>query len=241
MASAVASAVGSDRYGAWADLTVRGVVQRMRLIQAGRFRMGSENGDRDERPVRKVELTRPFWLGDSEVTQALWRAVMGKNPSAFNDDPKRPVELVSWEAVQQFLTRLNGLAAGGGFRLPTDAEWEYACRAGSTDHYAGNLDAMAWYQENSGGRTQPVKRKQPNAWSLYDMHGNVWEWCADWYADSYRGASLRDPTGPTRGSRRVVRGGGWSSAARNCRAARRDVDEPARRGYYLGFRLARDP
>ena len=176
-------------------------------IPAGEFLMGSTSGDNDEEPVTRVRISRAFELGKHEVTQAEWEAVMGSNPSAFDEcGGDCPVEKVSWDEVQEFIGRLNALEGEARYRLPTEAEWEYAARAGTTaDRYAGNLDAIAWYGENSGARPHPVGRKAPNAFGLHDMLGNVWEWVQDWYG-AYPGGSVTDPQGPASGSRRVDRG-----------------------------------
>lgn len=207
-------------------------------IEAGSFTMGSTNGDSDEKPSHQVTISRPFYIGEYEVTQAEWRAVMGSNPSNFKGD-NLPVEQVSWEDCQEFIRRLNA-KTGGGWRLPTEAEWEYVCRAGTSGDYAGTLDQMAWHGENSGSTTHPVGQKQPNRWGVYDMHGNVLEWCQDWYGDRYYGASpTTDPVGPSSGSYRVFRGGSWTSTAALCRSAFRSWDEPSYRNIYLGLRLAR--
>ncbi|GDY14925.1 hypothetical protein LBMAG53_38030 [Planctomycetota bacterium] len=234
-----ASASGKDQYGTWADLTVDGVVQRMRLIKAGAFTMGSPaseaNRDADE-TQHQVTLTKDFWLGDSEVTQGLWQAVLGNNPSIFKG-ADLPVEQVSWDDCQGFFGKLNGQVRSGGFRFPTEAEWEYGCRAGTTGAYAGDLGGLAWYSDNAGGTTHAVKTKGANAWGLFDMHGNVWEWCGDW-KDDYPAGAARDPAGPASGSNRVDRGGSWGSLARNGRAANRGRDEPGNRDSILGFRLS---
>jgi formylglycine-generating enzyme required for sulfatase activity len=141
--------------------------------------------------------------------------------------------------AQLFIQKLNSRGHGYLYRLPTEAEWEYAARAGTIGSYAGGLDAMAWYDENSGGRTHPVAKKQANAWGLYDMHGNVWEWTADWYASSYSSGAVTDPTAPSTGSYRVARGGSWDYVARSCRSAARSVISPGGRYSSLGFRLLR--
>jgi formylglycine-generating enzyme required for sulfatase activity len=207
-------------------------------ISAGEFMMGSENSG-DEQPVHRVKISRDFEMGKCEVTQAQWRAVMGNNPSHFKGD-HLPVENVSWNDVQEFIKKLNQADSKHLYRLPTEAEWEYACRAGTTGAYAGNLDAMAWYGSNANRQTHPVGQKQANAWGLYDMHGNVWEWCQDWYdRDYYRQSLGTDPQGPSTGARRVNRGGGWLINAGNCRSAGRFSDSPGLRGHYLGFRLLR--
>jgi formylglycine-generating enzyme required for sulfatase activity len=211
-------------------------------IEPGEFMMGSESGDADadEKPVHRVRISRPFEMGKYEVTQAQWEAVTGSNPSYFKG-ADLPVERVSWDDAQQFIQKLNAQNDGHIYRLPTEAEWEYACRAGSTGDYAGNLDAMGWYDKNSGHKTNPVGQKQPNAWGLYDMHGNVWEWCQDWYGENYYAQSPgADPQGPASGSGRVTRGGGWIGPAAHCRSAFR-IRNAAGFRYILGFRLARTP
>ncbi|GDY14929.1 hypothetical protein LBMAG53_38070 [Planctomycetota bacterium] len=234
-----ASATGKDQYGTWADLTVGGVVQRMRLIKAGTFTMGSPaneaSRDADE-TQHQVTLTKDFWLGDSEVTQGLWQAVVDNNPSKFQG-ADLPVERVSWEECQGFFEKLNGQVRSGGFRFPSEAQWEYACRAGTTGAYAGDVGGLAWLGDNAGGTTHAVKTKGANAWGLFDLHGNVWEWCGDWYGD-YPAGAARDPTGPASGSNRVNRGGSWYYNAWNCRAAGRDGSEPGNRFSSLGFRLS---
>ena len=209
-------------------------------IPAGSFNMGSDLrwATRFEQPVHRVTISKPFELQTTEVTQAQWKAVMGGNPSDFKGDDL-PVERVSWNDVQEFLRKLNQLESGKGYRLPTEAEWEYACRAGTTGDRYGDIDAVAWYDKNSGGGTHTVGKKKPNAWGFYDMLGNVWEWCMDWY-DDYPSVDVTDPTGPSSGSGRVDRGGGWYNIAQGCRAAFRSGYDPGSRGNYLGFRLARD-
>ena len=184
-----------------------GEEMRFRLCPPGTFTMGEGTG------AYRVTLTRTFWMGETPVTQKQWESVMGKNPSCFKGDD-RPVEGVSWEDCQEFIQKVNAKLLDGQVRLPTEAEWEYACRAGTTTPYGGtgNLDEMGWYGGNSGGETHPVGQKKPNAWGLYDMHGNVWEWCADWFGD-YPSGSVTDPTGPSSGETRVRRGGSWSRSA----------------------------
>jgi formylglycine-generating enzyme required for sulfatase activity len=206
-------------------------------------------------------------LGAFEVTQAQYRQVMGTNPSHFQGDvvaerhPKTnrvvkevdtssyPVEEVSWEDAVEFCRKLSQLPeekkAGRVYRLPTEAEWEYACRAGSKTAYSfgassQSLGDYAWFDGNSGSQTHPVGEKKPNAWGLYDMHGNVWEWCSDWYGDYPKGA-VSDPTGPREGSARVFRGGGWDFEAALCRSAFRSGFSPSDRFSYYGFRVALSP
>lgn len=207
-------------------------------IPAGNFTMGSTNGENDEKPVHDVVISRSFEMGKYEVTQEQWEAVMGNNPSYFKGDGRLPVERVSWEDVQQFISALNSRSRKYIYRLPTEAEWEYAARAGSRGDYAGNLDAMAWYGSNSGSKTHSVGGKQPNAFGLYDMHGNVYEWCSDWYGN-YSSGTVTDPSGASSGSYRVFRGGGCGSDAALCRLADRNISTPDNRGNYLGFRLLR--
>ena len=211
-------------------------------IPAGEFRMGSKSSeaDDDERPLTRVRISRGFYLGKYEVTQAEWEAVMGSNPSRFTEcGPNCPVERVTWDDVQEFIRRLNATVGEERYRLPTEAEWEYAARAGTIGDRYGNLDAIAWNGYNSGGRTHPVGRKAPNAWGLHDMLGNVWEWTQDCYVDHLPGGTVTDPQGPVSGSERVNRGGGWSGFAGNCRASGRIGDSPGFRRDDLGFRLLR--
>jgi formylglycine-generating enzyme required for sulfatase activity len=225
-----------------------GVTMELVLIPAGSFQMGDATGSDNEQPVHAVEITQPFYLGKYEVTQEQWQAVMGGNPSRFKGT-KNPVEQVSWNDSQAFLAKLqeNSPEDSGAFRLPTEAEWEYACRAGSTTRFCfgddeTNLDAYAWYDSNSGSKTHPVGEKKANAWGLYDMHGNVYEWCHDWYAeDYYANSPTHDPQGPSVGEYRVSRGGCWRFTARFCRSAERDGDDSSFRHSILGFRVARSP
>jgi sulfatase modifying factor 1 len=228
-------------------------------IPKGCFQMGSPasepDRDSEEEPVHQVCLDG-FWMGKYEVTQAQWRKIMGNNPSNFQGDT-RPVERVSWNDVQTFLQTLNKKSGknpplplpGGEFRLPTEAEWEYAARAGTQTAYSFGNDAnqlgdYAWYGANSGNRTHPVGQLKPNGFGLYDMHGNVSEWCQDWY-DSYLKESVSNPQGPDSGSSRVIRGGSWSRGAGSCRSAVRSYDAPDDRfdslGRGVGFRLLRTP
>lgn len=226
-----------------------GVQLKMRLIPAGTFTMGSPEGDQDrldnEGPQHPVTITKPFYMGVYEVTQEQWAAVMGSNPSYFDDNPRNPVEWVSWNDCQEFIAMLNTLGIGT-FRLPTEAEWEYACRAGSTTRFPwgddsgySRLGEYAWYSTNSNNTTRPVGQKKPNAWGLYDMHGNVWEWCSDWYADSYSSYAQTDPQGPATGSYRVGRGGRLDLTRQYCRSADRFSLTPSFAYYFLGFRLVR--
>ena len=266
-----------DEEQTFTTYTVNGVSFTMIPIEGGTFQMGSTTGYSDEKPVHQVTVSS-FSIGQTEVTQELWQAVMGSNPSYFKGN-KLPVEKVSWNDCQTFITKLNQLT-GKTFRLPTEAEWEYAARGGtSTSLYNGediiiqgkynspNLDGLAWYGGNCGqnytasagcdvsngydisdwsekqypdskGGTHPVGLKQPNAYGLYDMLGNVGEWCQDWYGSSYRSSSQTNPTGPTSGSRRVSRGGSWGFIAAYCRVTSRASSTPTDSGIFLGFRLA---
>jgi formylglycine-generating enzyme required for sulfatase activity len=213
-------------------------------IAPGTFWMGCSSGDSqcdsDEMPRHQVRITKGFELGKYEVTQAQWEAVMGANPSEMRD-PELPVETVSWEDVQAFFGRLNTLDDGYRYRLPTEAEWEYAARAGTNDPSVANLDAVGWSRDNSDKRSRPVGQKLPNAWGLYDMQGNVWEWCADWFdVEYYRTAAPVDPPGPSNGTHRVVRGGGWYSGSRYCRVSVRGWVSPGDRGSFDGFRCGRE-
>ena len=226
--------------------TVNGVIFAMVPVQGGTFTMGatSEQGSDvwdHEKPAHKVTVSS-FSIGQTEVTQELWQAVMGNNPSEFKG-AKRPVEKVSWDDCQEFLRKLNA-ATGKHFRLPTEAEWEYAARGGnlSKDYkYSGSnsIGSVAWYYDNSGSQTHPVATKSPNELGIFDMSGNVWEWCQDWYGDKYYGSSpSSNPIGPSSGSYRVNRGGSWFSDAGVCRVSSRDADSPDYRFINLGLRLA---
>jgi len=200
----------------------------------GCFLLGSpvgEEGRRENEMFYQVSLTKGFWLAKTEVTQRQWTGVMGSNPSQFRGDDL-PVEGVTWKDCVKFCQRT-------GLRLPTEAQWEYACRADAKGAYAGTgrLDDMGWYVDNSGGTTHPVGGKRPNAWGAHDMHGNVWEWCSDWYGlEVPRGGMADNPTGPKSGPGRLNRGGSWGSSAAYCRSAVRDYDHPSYSGEGLGFR-----
>ena len=282
-----ADTIGRDEYGVFVTIEVparRGppVVQRLRWIPPGSFMMGSPDDEpgrfADEGPRHRPTIAQGFWLFDTPCTQALWRAVMGRNPSRFKS-PTRPVETVSFTNVETFLRRLNASRPGLDLVLPSEAQWEYACRAGTTDAtYAGPieilgannvpvLDAIAWYGGNSGrdfdlkngedtsrwpekqyphqrAGTHKVATKAPNRWGLYDMLGNVWDWCADHWHGSYAGAPAGggawQDDGPRAGAAsRVIRGGSWADDAGLVRAAMRFQGGPVDRGGYLGFRCAR--
>jgi formylglycine-generating enzyme required for sulfatase activity len=217
------------------------------LIPAGEFMMGSENGGSAERPVHRVTISNSFYLGKYEVTQEQWEAVMGNNPSEFKGR-SNPVENVSWHDVQVFIKELNQKEGTNKYRLPTEAEWEYAARAGTKTDYsfsddASQLGQYAWFDDNSGHTTHPVGQKKPNAWGLYDIAGNVYEWVQDWYDGAYyeHPGQFVDPRGPEEGASRVSRGGSWRYAAKSCRSADRLGIMPDFRGGDLGFRLAFSP
>ena len=222
-------------------VTVNGVSFQMIAVEGGTFQMGSTTGDSDEKPVHEVRVGS-FSIGQTEVTQELWEAVMGSNPSKFKGN-KRPVEMVSWNDCQTFITKLNQLT-GKTFRLPTEAEWEFAARGGVQSKgytYSGSnsIEDVAWYTSNSGSTTHEVATKAPNELGLYDMSGNVWEWCQDWYGSDYYSTSVvNNPTGPSSGSRRVGRGGCWRNLATYCRVANRDYYSPTGTYSFLGLRLA---
>ena len=213
-----------------------------RLIPAGEFIMGGpQSALTGHGPCHRVHISQSFYLGSHLVTQGQWEAVMGRNPSHFKGGPEHPVERVSWDDVQQFLQRLNEREATGTYRLPSEAEWEYACRAGSTTAYylgedVDQLDAYGWY----GGKmesTQPVGQKLPNAWGLHDLLGNVWEWCHDGRR-TYTVAAVVDPMGPTEaGAERAIRGGSWNSPAHGVRE--RCAFAPDARYGHIGFRCLR--
>ena len=207
-------------------------------IPAGTFLMG------EQRNQHQVTLTKDFYMARYPVTQTLWQAIMGSNPSYFKGE-NHPVEAVSWEDVQEFITNLNERTGENRYRLPTEAEWEYACRSGSPGAYCFGddeslLGGYAWYNKNSDSKTHPVGGKKPNAWGLYDMHGNVFEWCQDWYGE-YSPGSVTDPAGPSSGTNRVGRGGSWLNVAGLCQSASRYRDVPGNRYFIIGLRLAAFP
>jgi formylglycine-generating enzyme required for sulfatase activity len=238
-------------------ITVNGVSFKMIPVQGGTFTMGctSEQGSDcsgDERPVHQVTVST-YYMGETEVTQRLWEAVMGSNPSHFKNCPECPVEQVSWEDAQEFIQKLNRLT-GKTFRLPTEAEWEYAARGTSASlsnptsaslsnptKYAGsnNVDEVAWHRDNSGGKTHKVKGKRPNELGLYDMSGNVWEWCEDVWHDNYNGAPTDGRPWMAGGNfgLRVIRGGAWGYDAGGCRVSDRSNCAPTYRGFSIGFRV----
>ncbi len=222
--------------------TVDGVSFTMVYVPGGTFTMGAtseqaSDADSYEKPTHSVTLSG-YYIGLTEVTQALWKAVMGSNPSYFKGD-QLPVEQVSWNDCQNFISSLNA-KTGKNFRLPTEAEWEYAARGGQSGgtKYAGsdNINSVAWYNYNSGRETHNVATKSPNSLGIYDMSGNVWEWCQDWYGE-YSRSSVTNPIGPSSGAYRVYRGGGWSGHARHCRVSHRLSGTPSRSGNRLGLRL----
>ena len=225
--------------------TVGGVSFTMVYVQGGMFTMGatSEQGSDaydDEKPTHRVTLNN-YYIGQTEVTQALWQAVMGSNPSYFTGNLQRPVECVSWDDCQEFIRKLNSIT-GQKFRLPTEAEWEYAARGGIKSRgykYSGSntIDNVAWYDGNSGDTTHPVGTKSANELGIYDMSGNVWEWCQDWYGD-YSSSSQTNPQGPSSGSHRVFRGGSWLLNAGHCRMSYRLRLDPDISYIILGLRLA---
>lgn len=234
--------------------TIEGLGLEMVEIEPGTFWMGSlesEEGRGSDEKRHQVTLTQGFWMGKYEVTQGEWESLMGNHRSNFKSSGKRaPVENVSWEDAKAFCQRLNEreksagrLREGYEYKLPTEAQWEYACRAGTETRYSFGseetaLDQYGWYSSNSASTTHPVGQKQPNAFGLYDMHGNVWEWCEDWYDKDYPSASVTDPVGPASGSGRIERGGSWYRSAEFCRSASRYGDPSSFRDSDLGFRLA---
>jgi sulfatase modifying factor 1 len=274
-----AVACGDDQYGCWADLALAGQQLRMRWCPPGSFAMGCSRAEMewayawavrlgDAAPARewfadsrahRVTLSRGFWLAESCCTQQLWQAVMGGNPATFTGAATLPVEGVSWDDVQRFLVQA-GRAAAVALELPSEAQWEYACRAGTSTRFSfgDDLDALPRFANTAdldfgdahpGARrfpllerhdgyaeTAPVARFAPNPWGLYDMHGNVQQWCADWYAD-YPPGSATDPRGPPGGLFRVIRGGAWCIPAASCRSAERSGNAPDARRSYVGFRL----
>lgn len=221
------------------------------LIPAGEFLMGCSDGDREcdpnENPQHRVKISKPFYLGKYEVTQGQWEKVMGSNPSKFKDcGTDCPVENVSWNETQNFIEKLCSpertffeiitFRKKCKYRLPAEAEWEYAARAGTNTARYGNLDEISWYDKNSGNTTHQVGKKKPNAFELYDMLGNVWEWTDDWYG-GYQNGSKTDPKGSETGSLHVLRGGSWYDIAQGSRSSYRGIPNPGSRFNDVGFRL----
>ncbi|MDR1396534.1 MAG: formylglycine-generating enzyme family protein [Desulfarculales bacterium] len=229
-------------------ILVNSIGMELALIPAGEFMMGADNNFEDayddETPRHRVSISKPFYLGKYEVTQGQWTEVTGNNPSRFKGR-NNPVETVSWYDAREFIRLLNKREGHSRYRLPTEAEWEYAARAGGEAGFggrAGQLGTYAWYGANSGDKTHPVGRKRPNAWGLHDMRGNVWEWVRDWYGKNYyRHSSYSDPGGPSSGAYRGRRGGSWNNSAGFCRPAYRGSNSPGYRYADLGFRLALCP
>jgi len=226
------------------SVKLKGQRWTVRWIPAGRFIMGSPADealrDKDEIP-HEVTLSRGFFMAETECTQAQWEGVMGANPS-HGKAPDQPVNQVAWKEAQEYCRRLTEMHRSQGlipegweWDLPTEAQWEYACRAGTTGAFAGNLTDLAWIESNADGKPHAVKTRQPNAWGLHDLHGNVWEWCRDWYGD-YPTNAVQDPTGPSAGTFRCYRGGSRIYGARRARSAIRGAMTPELRGDYLGFR-----
>ncbi|MBO5235459.1 MAG: formylglycine-generating enzyme family protein [Alistipes sp.] len=221
----------------------------MVFVKGGTFTMGAtpeqgKDADSDEKPAHSVTVS-DFYIGKYEVTQAQWEAVMGENPSHYKGE-NRPVEKVSWNDIQEFIEKLNS-KTGKKYRLPTEAEWEYAARGGNQSKgykYSGsdNIDEVAWYDTNSASRTHIVGQKKPNELGLYDMTGNVWEGCSDWYWHKYYKNALSDnPLGPATGTYRVDRGGGWNLSAWGCRVSNRSYGSPSAVDNGCGFRLVCQP
>ena len=238
-----AAAEAPPRFGA--NFTLPAPSVRLIWVAPGTFLMAGTHGSGDDTEVR---ITRGYWLGRTEITQEQWQAVMTNIPlpSLFKGS-ERPVEQVSWGSAIIFCQNLTELERAAGrlppgyiYTLPTEAQWEYACRAGTTGSYAGAISALGWYDENSGGETHPVAQKRPNAWGFYDMQGNVAEWCFDWYA-SYPGGSVSDPAGPLTGQFRVLRGGAFAGPAGFGRSAMRNWSPTNAGSASIGFRLALAP
>ena len=235
--------------------TIPSIHYAMTYIPAGSFMMGSpvsEKGRYEDETQHRVQMTKGFFMGVTEVTRQQWQMIMGDTPA--KSDPggaNHPVDHVSWNECQQFIMALNKQEKSRRYRLPSEAEWEYACRAGSDSaltngdithmgcEHDPNLNRVGWYCGNTEEMTQPVGKKEPNAWGLHDMHGNAWEWCQDWYEKYPEGQSL-NPKGPPAGSSRVFRGGGWGLTARTCRSAFRDKYAPDLKCKLLGFRIVRE-
>ncbi len=229
----------------------RGITIILKPVEAGTFIMGSSDNGDDEKPPHKVTLSKNYWMAEKEVTQMQYEILMGTNPSCFKNDALCPVESVSFDEAEDFCKRLNNLFEdqlpdGYELRLPTEAEWDFAARGGNKNYGykysgSGSMDEVGWYDEKWGeGSTHPVGLKKANELGLYDMSGNVWEWCRDWYG-AYTKATVTNPVGPTTGSHRVIRGGSWSNAAERCRSGNRLHSDPSKRISNLGFRFVLAP
>jgi sulfatase modifying factor 1 len=222
---------------------IRSIIE-MVYIEGGTLRMGSNTGDDDEKPEHVI-MVKSFYIQKYQVTQKQWREVMGQNPSGFSGCENCPVESISWNDIQEFLKKLNA-KTGKNYRLPTEAEWEFTARGGNKSkgyNYSGsnNINEVAWYNSNSKSKTQPVGQKKSNELGIYDMSGNVWEWCSDWYSNNYYSISPpNDPQGPSTGKYKVLRGGSWSDYESSCRVANRFWYNPDSIYNDSGFRLARD-
>jgi formylglycine-generating enzyme required for sulfatase activity len=209
------------------------------FVPAGSFKMGADDGFDNEQPVHEVTFSEGFYMGKYEVTQAQWQAVVGDNPSHFQNCDNCPVENVSWVDVHRFLEKLNDGNETWTYRLPSEAEWEYACRAGTTGTYAGPLNELAWYNDNSEAKTHPVGRKKPNAFGLYDMHGNVWEFCEDVHYANYEGAPSDGSARVKEGGpfERMARGGAWEDPPSSLKSSYRGWNPPTKREAIVGFRV----
>lgn len=250
-----ASGWGEDEFGLWMAFTYKGVQQRFRWCEPGSFTMGAPESERVKNALgtsetqHEVSLSEGFWIADTTVTQVLWKAVMGENPSQFKGE-SRPVEQVSWEGAQGFIGKMNDMKPELKLQLPTEAQWEYACRAGSTTPFCWgeqiNSELVNFNGESSSlnngkkgeyrERTVDVESFYQNDWGLWQTHGNVYEWCQDWFGD-YPNGSITDPQGPETGSLRVLRGGSWMDIEESCRSAFRGNGEPNEHFEVVGFRL----
>ena len=225
------------------DVMTNSIGMKLVWMPTSTFQMGSNNGYDNEKPVHSVNLTKGFWVGQYDVTQEEYQKVIGNNPSNFKGSCN-PVDQVSINDAVKFCTKLSQ-KEGKIYALPTEAQWEYACRAGSNANYCfgdteGQLDDYAWYRGNSSGKTHPVGQKKPNAFGLYDMHGNVWEYCLDWYEEGFYGRNMNaDPLNKNYGDKkfRILRGGSWTDLNFHCRSANRSIYVPGYTSYSIGFRV----
>ena len=258
-----ASDWGEDCYGLWMSLNYKGIICVFRWMQPGSFIMGSpidEKGRNNNEQPHNVTLSQGFWMAETTVTQALWQAVMGDNPSKFQkgqfqkgETDNHPVEQVNWEDAHHFIDKLNALHPALRVQLPSEAQWEYACRAGTATafNFEGDISlkhvnycgVWDWNTSDDWGddaikQTTAVKSYPCNQWGLFEMHGNVWEWCEDWYQADLGKNAVTDPLGADTGDFRVLRGGSWIGSGRYCRSARRRRRTPSRRNGSIGFRLS---